>query len=79
MGLPKTLVLVLVQTGISGIFWVLTFRQLIPQLYVEEFCLPFLNLPGTYAVKKLCFGAEYITMCHFSWLLFNGVNNLFYT
>ena len=73
-GLPPTFVLILVQTGIPGIMWVLTFGQLIPQLFVEEFCLPFLNLPGCYSVTKLAFGAEFVGICHFSWLLFYSVN-----
>ena len=74
-GLPESFVLIMIQTGIPGILFVLTFGQLIPQLYVEEFCLPFLNLPGCYAVTKFAFGAEYIGVCHFSWLLFHSVNS----
>ena len=70
--LPEAFVLILIQTGIPGIMRVLTFGQLIPQLFVEEYCLPFLNLPGCYAVTKLCFGAEYVGVCHFSFIRLCG-------
>jgi hypothetical protein len=76
--MPETVVLILVQTGIPGIMWVLTIGQLIPQLFVEEFTLPFLNLYGCYTVTKICFAAEYIGICHFSWLLFHSASTLIF-
>ena len=44
--MPNILVKILVQTGLPGIAIVLTFGQLISQIFVEEFTLPFLNLYG---------------------------------
>ena len=58
---------------------VLTIGQLVPQLFVEEFTIPFMNLYGCYFVTQLCFFAEFIGVCNFSWLLFHAVNNLFFT
>ena len=46
--MPSVLVVILVQTGLPGIAIVLTFGQLISQIFVEEFTLPFLNLYGKY-------------------------------
>ncbi len=69
---------ILLGSGIPGIMLVLTFGQLVPQLFVEEFTLPFLNLYGCYAVTQLCFFAEFVGVCNFSWLLFHGVDALFF-
>jgi hypothetical protein len=72
------LVKVALASGIPGIMLVLTYGQLVPQLFVEEFTLPFMNLPGCYFVTQLCFLAEFLGVCNFSWLLFHSVNSLFY-
>jgi hypothetical protein len=65
-GMPSTFILVFCQVGVPGVMWVLTIGQLIPQLYVEEFTLPFLNLYGCHLVTRVCFAAEWIGICHFS-------------
>ena len=77
-GMPKTFVLIFCQIGVPGVMWVLTIGQLIPQLYVEEFTLPFLDLYGCYAVTRICFAAEWIGICHFSWILFHTVSTLLF-
>jgi len=69
-GMPSILVAILVQTGLPGVALTLTFGQLIGQIYVEEFTLPFLNLYGCNFVIRLALGAEYIGVCNFSWLLY---------
>ena len=71
-GLPSIVVLALIETGLPGVFLTLTVGQLISQIYVEEFTLQFLNLPGCEFVIYLCLGAEFIGVCSFSWLLFGG-------
>lgn len=78
LGMPKAAVLALLGSGIPGIMIVLTFGQLIPQLFVEEFTIPFINMYGCYAVTQLCFAAEFVGVCNFSWLLFHGVDTLFF-
>jgi hypothetical protein len=78
LGMPQTAVIVLLGVGIPGIMLVLTVGQLIPQLYVEEFTIPFTNLYGCYAVTQLCFAAEFVGVCNFSWLLFHAVDSLFF-
>lgn len=77
-GMPSTFVLLFCQIGVPGVMWVLTIGQLIPQLYVEEFTLPFLNLYGCHAVTRICFAAEWIGICHFSWILFHTVSTLLF-
>jgi hypothetical protein len=57
---------------------VLTIGQLIAQLSVEEFTLPFLNLSGCHLVTRVCFAAEWICICHFSWLLFRTVSTMLF-
>lgn len=76
-GLPPTLILVLLQTGLPGIALVLTYGQLVSQLFVEEFTLQFMNLYGCYFCMQLAFGAEFIGIPNFSWLLFHGSSRLF--
>jgi hypothetical protein len=77
-GMPPTFVLLFCRIGVPGVMWVLTIGQLIPQLYVEEFTLPFLNLYGCHAVTRICFAAEWIGICHFSWLLFHSVSTILF-
>ena len=72
--MPHAAVLILLQTGIPGIMLVLTFGQLISQLYVEQFTLPFVNLYGTNFCVGLALFMEYIGVCHFSWLLYHVVS-----
>ena len=69
-GLSPGMVTALAKTGLPGVALVLTFGQLISQLFVEEFTVQFLNLPGNVFVIHLCLFTEYIGVCHFSWLLF---------
>jgi hypothetical protein len=78
IGLPKLAVLIFLESGIPGIMLVLTVGQLIPQLFVEQFTIPFINIYGCYAVTQLCFAAEFVGVCNFSWLLFHGVDSLFF-
>eukprot|EP01039_Chlorochromonas_danica_P000389 gene389-422_t len=74
-GLPSLLVLILIETGLPGVFLTLTVGQLISQIYVEEFTLQFLNLYGCEFIIHLCLGAEYIGVCNFSWLLYGVVSH----
>lgn len=53
-----------------GVALTLTIGQLISQIFVEEFTIQFLNLYGCEFVIRLSLGAEYIGICHFSWLLY---------
>lgn len=72
--LGKPAVLVLAKTGLPGVALVLTFGQLISQLFVEEFTVQFVNMPGNEAVIRLCLATEWCGVCHFSWLLYHISN-----
>jgi hypothetical protein len=50
------MVLVLFQVGLPGVALVLTYGQLISQIYVEEFTLQFLNMYGSEFVVRLSLG-----------------------
>ena len=76
-GLPKIMVNILVQTGLPGVALVLTYGQLVSQLYVEQYTLSFFNLIGCNFVTYVCMGAEWIGICHFSHLLFYSMSRLF--
>lgn len=75
--MPKLMVNLLVQTGLPGVALVLTYGQLISQLYVEQYTLSFMNLYGCNFVTYVCLGAEYVGICHFSHLLFHTMSRLF--
>lgn len=76
-GLGPGLVAVLAKTGLPGVALVLTFGQLISQLFVEEFTVQFVNMIGNEAVIRLCLATEYCGVCHFSWLLYHISNKGF--
>lgn len=59
-----------------GVALTLTIGQLISQIFVEEFTIQFLNLYGCEFCIRLSLGAEYIGICHFSWLLYFMVSRL---
>lgn len=59
-----------------GVALTLTIGQLISQIFVEEFTIQFLNLYGCEFCIRLSLGAEYIGICHFSWLLYFTASRL---
>ncbi len=79
LGLPAIAVKVFFGYGLPGVLFTLTFGQLVPQLLVEQYTLPVMNIYGCYCITKLCFFAEYIGICNFSWLLFHSADYLFFS
>jgi len=77
IGMPHGVVLALIETGLPGVAIVLTFGQLVSQIFVEEFTLQFMNLYGCNFVIRISLAAEYIGICHFSWLLFHSAARVF--
>lgn len=71
LDLPYFLIYIL-KSGLPGIIMVLTFGQLVSQIFVEEFTIPFLNLHGCYSIIMFSLAIERIGVCHFSWLLFHA-------
>jgi len=76
LGMPATFSLMFLQTGMPTVMIILTFGQLIPQLYVEEYTLPFMNMYGCNFVISICNWAEYLGVCHYSWLLYYTVSGV---
>jgi len=64
------MIVVLLGTGLPGVAITLTFGQLISQIYVEEFCIQFLNMYGCEFCIHLALITEWTGVCHFSWLLY---------
>jgi len=77
-GMPAAMVTLVVETGLPGVALVLTYGQLISQLFVEEFTMPFMDIYGTYTVTQMGFAAEYIGICHFSHLLYHISSHVFF-
>jgi hypothetical protein len=72
-------ILYILKSGLPGIVIVLTFGQLVSQIFVEEFTIPFLNLHGCYSMIMLSLAIERIGVCHFSWLLYHSAVKLIAT
>jgi hypothetical protein len=77
LGMPPLMVILLIGTGLPGIAITLTYGQLISQIFVEEFCLKTLNIVGAETVIRISLFLEFIGICHFSWLLYYTVSNVF--
>jgi len=68
LGVPKVLWFIFIQTGLPGAMVVTTIGSLQPQLLAAKDPWKFLDLYGTNAVLKLCFGLESSGICtHFAW------------
>lgn len=75
-GMSSGVCAMLGKTGLPGVALVLTVGQLVSQLYVESYTIPFHNIPGSWFVIQLCLATEYIGFCHWSWLLYEISNRL---
>jgi len=73
LGMSPSFTLPFIQTGMPTTMIILTFGQLIPQLFVEQYTLPFMNGLGCQFVMHLCIWAEFLGVCHYSWLLYHTV------
>jgi hypothetical protein len=62
--MPPVLVTVLFQIGIPGVALVLTFGQLVSQIFVEEFTLQFLNLYGNEFVVRIALVSRQLLGTH---------------
>lgn len=74
--MPPIVVTLLVQIGLPGIALVLTFGQLIGQIYIEQFTLPMLNMYGCEFCIRLSLAAEWLGICNFSWFLYFSTSRL---
>ena len=73
-GMPEIMVLILCQTGLPGVALVLTYGQLVSQIFVEQYPVQFLNIYGTEFVIRLSLFTESIGTCHWAWLLYHTVS-----
>jgi len=67
--LPNFLYVLIIQTGMPGVLFVLSFGQLMPQLIASTHPVTFMNLPGSWAVIHMALGFEAAGVTHFSWVL----------
>jgi len=67
--LPNFLYILIIQTGMPGVLFVLSFGQLMPQLIASTHPVTFMNLPGSWAVIHMALGFEAAGVTHFSWVL----------
>jgi hypothetical protein len=75
--MPKTMFIILIETGLPGALIVLAFGQLMPQLVAATHPITFMNLPGTWSVIQLCLCFETVGVTHFSWVLSYTVKFMF--
>ena len=75
-GMPEVMVTILCKTGLPGVALVLTYGQLISQIFVEQYPAQFLNLYGTEFVIQMSLFTENIGTCHWAWLLYHSVSSV---
>ena len=75
-GMPELMVTILLKTGLPGVALVLTYGQLISQIFVEQYPAQFLNLYGTEFVIHMSLFTENIGTCHWAWLLYHSVSSV---
>lgn len=67
--LPDFLYVLIIQTGMPGVLFVLSFGQLMPQLIASTHPVTFMDLPGSWWVIKMALMFETMGVTHFSWVL----------
>jgi len=67
--LPNWLFIIIIQTGLPGVLWVLSFGQLMPQLIASTHPVVMMNLPGSWSVIQMALMFESMGVTHFSWVL----------
>lgn len=75
--IPKFFYILIIETGMPGILFVLAFGQLMPQLVAATHPITFMNLPGSWFVIQLALLIETIGITHFSWVLTWLVKKIF--
>jgi len=67
--LPNFLYVLIIQTGMPGVLFVLSFGQLMPQLIASTHPVTFMDLPGSWSVIQMALMFETMGVTHFSWVL----------
>jgi len=75
--LPNWLFIVIIQTGLPGVLWVLSFGQLMPQLIASTHPVVMLDLPGSWSVIQMALMFESMGVTHFSWVLTLACKHVF--
>jgi len=75
--LPNWLFIIIIQTGLPGVLWVLSFGQLMPQLIASTHPVVMMNLPGSWSVIQMALMFESMGVTHFSWVLTLVCKHLF--
>jgi len=69
-GYNPVLFYVVVKSGLVGVFIVLAFAQLLPELLAAEYPLRFMNMPGAYSVVYVCLLFDSFGVGHASWAIY---------
>ena len=69
----------LFRSGLVGVFIVLSFGQLMPELLAAEYPLRFMNLPGSYTVVCISLFMESIGVGHCAWIVYSLLRSLMWT
>jgi hypothetical protein len=68
-----TLFWILIKSGLVGVFVVLTFGQLVPELLAAQYPLTFMNLPGSLFIVKASLFFDQCAVGHAAWLVYHGI------
>jgi len=69
-GYNPILFYVIVKSGLVGVFIILAFAQLLPELLAAEYPLRFMNMPGSYMVCYISLIFDSIGVGHASWAIY---------
>jgi len=75
-GLNPILFYIGIKSGLVGVFVILSFAQLQPELLASAFPLRFMNMYGSYTICCLCLFFELIGVGHFGWSIYYVTRSL---
>ena len=75
-GISPILHFIVFRSGLVGVFIVLSFGQLMPELVAAEYPLRFMNIQGSYSVVFVSLLMESVGVGHCAWILYSMVRNI---
>lgn len=74
-GYDPILFFIVVKSGLVGVFIILAFAQLLPELLAAEYPLRFMNMWGSYTICYMCLFFDSIGVGHAAWAIYYVTRN----
>lgn len=75
-GYNKIIFFIIVQSGLVGVFVILAFAQLLPELLAAEYPLRFMDMPGSYTIATLSLFFDSLGVGHCAWAIYYSFRKL---